>query len=154
MEGEMPTGETFSRQLIEEFLNGAGLNDLTNREGTLKWESPRYVVSERRLTLHLNTAARDHQSLFRIRIQADLSILQKDWGRALMTCNTWNRKTLWPTAFFWVENLDQDETGEIVLKRAMGFAPGAPQKLLSSFIVSTFAAGVAFWKWAHQEQGF
>jgi hypothetical protein len=149
----MPTVEPFNRRMIEKFLKSVGWNYMTTRNGDFVVQFTRDEDSGREMTF-LFVADGDEKEILLIRIHADLNVPKKDWGRALMTCNTWNRNYRWPTAYLGVEDPDRDKTGEIVLERQIDLSSGVHQELLNDFVFRTFAAGSKFWEWAHQEQGF
>ncbi|HLZ60092.1 MAG TPA: YbjN domain-containing protein, partial [Ktedonosporobacter sp.] len=90
--------------------------------------------------------------IYRILTTSDRRIPRNDWGRAVMICNTWNKERYWPKAFLSVRNPDSDAYGAITLEWQIDLGKGIHQELLNDFTMTILSGGIAFWKWAHQEQ--
>jgi hypothetical protein len=87
--------------------------------------------------------------VYEILFTGDFKISKRDWAKAVMTCNEWNREKRWPKAVLSVDR--EKETGEIRLVGALDLEFGVHQELLDDFTHYHVAGGAAFWDWVTGE---
>ena len=147
----MPTVQTFSRAMIENYLRKIDLRYLTDRDGDFHVAFS-YEADYGGSLTYLIMVEGKSSSILAVRIISDRRIAKSDWGRAVMACNTWNRERRWPKAYL-IADAAEDDTGKISLDLDVDLEQGVHQELLDEMLDSVFFGGGFFWKWAHQEQG-
>jgi hypothetical protein len=149
----MPTVEAFGPVMIEKFLKGAGLRFLKDEDGD-------YVVQFSHdddwgcsLTVNLMLVGKQKEVLA-LQVVPDKKVSRADWGRALLTCNEWNKKKSWPKGYLFAQNPDTDEKGRILASQSLDLEKGIHQEFFDFFTRGFISSAFEFYKWLHQEQGF
>ena len=145
----MPTVCKFDRSMIEKHLKSEELYYLVDSEGGYRVD---FEDHDNSLGCDLTAWLGEVEEVLSIFIGSTRQFPKREWGRAIMLCNTWNKENPGPKAFL-DTNPDTDTTGSIVLRQSYDLEQGIHQELLDDFITVTIGAAIAFWEWAHQEQG-
>ncbi len=149
----MPTVQKFDRSMIERYLKSRNLKYLVDSDGDYRVEFAYDESVGCGLKVLLIAAGPRHQ-IYQIVVLSDKRIPQKDWARAVMACNTWNKEKRWPKAYLYVADPSKDTVGMIMLEGQIDLEKGIHQELFNDFTDTIIATATSFWKWAHTEQGF
>jgi len=144
--------ESFSRSMMEKYLQERGLKYLTDRDGDFRVGFTYEQDIGCELTVWL-IAGGSRNQIYVVRIRSDKRIPKSDWTRVAMVCNTWNKERRWPKAYLYVRDPNTDTSGEILLEMQIDLQKGIHQELLNDFTDTAIATAYQFWRWAHQEQG-
>lgn len=149
----MPTVQKFDRSMIERFLKSRNLKYLVDSEGNYRVEFAYDESTGCELTVLL-IAAGSRRQIYQIVVLSDKRIPRKDWERAIMACNTWNKENHWPKAYLYVSDPSKDNFGMIMLEGQIDLEKGIHQELFDDFTDTIIVAAHSFWEWAYKEQGF
>ena len=145
--------QTFARGQIEKYLRKMELKFLQDSDGDFLVQFGYDDDYGCEITVYMMAAGK-RSDVYSIRINSDKRIPKRDWGQALMLCNTWNKERRWPKAYLSVRDPNNDTTASISLEFDIDLEQGIHQELLDDLTGTIIAGGCQFWEWAHKEQGF
>jgi len=148
----MPIVQNFDRSMIETHLRRRALQFLTDSDGDFvaQFRYDEEIGGE--LTVQY-MAEGSQNEIYTLRVRSSRTIPKNSWGRAIMSCNTWNKERRWPKAYLYVRDSMTDSSGEIILEEQIDLEKGVHQELLDDFTETVEGTAFAFWKWAYKEQG-
>lgn len=149
----MPTVKKFDRSMIENYLKSRNLKYLVDSDDDYRVEFAYSESTGCELTVLL-IAAGAKREIYQILVLSDKRIPKKDWGQAIMACNTWNKEKRWPKAYLYVSDPSKDSVGMIMLEGQIDLEKGIHQELFDDFTDTIIVTANSFWEWAHKEQGF
>lgn len=141
----------FNHDMIEGYLKAKDLNYLRDRDGDFVVQFGGSSKTGCNLELMIQVEG-SHKQILVVRIIGQRPIPKSDWGRVVMLCNDWNRKSRWPKAFLYYEGPNAAE-GKIMLEEQIDLGTGIHQELLNDFIETVFGSSVAFWEIHHRDHG-
>ncbi len=146
----MPTIETFSPAMIEAYVKAKEFAYLKDPHGDYFIEFAEQAECACHLTARLSITG-DQRDVYSIRVTSDRRIPQRDWGRAVLVCNQWNKERRWPKAY--LHHADKGaEHGDIILEGQIDLEAGIHQALFDSYTDTIIGTAFRFWEWAHQEK--
>jgi hypothetical protein len=147
----MPTVQKFVPSMMEEYLKGKDLKYMVDHDGDYRVEFAHDSECDCELTVWL-IAGGPQKDVYCVRVNTDKHIPQRDWGKAVLVCNQWNKERRWPKAFLYYKDSDS-EMGDILLEGQIDLEQGVHRELFNDFTDTVIATSFQFWKWAHEEKG-
>jgi len=147
----MPVVRTFNKELIEAYLRRKNLKFLVDSDGDYRVD---YAYDEEcgcEMTVWMILGG-SKKDIYCVRVNTDKRIAQRDWGKAVLICNQWNKEKRWPKAFLYYRDAEA-EHGDILLEGQIDLEQGIHQELFDDFTNTVIATAFQFWKWAHEEKG-
>lgn len=148
----MPTIETFTPAMIEAYAKAKDFAFLKDPQGDYCIEFAQQAECACRLSVWLS-ATGEQRDVYWVRVTSDTRIAQRDWGRAVLVCNQWNKERRWPKAYLHYAKKSA-EFGDIILEGQLDLETGIHQELFNSYTDTIIGTAFRFWEWAHQEKGF
>jgi len=137
--------------MIERYLQGKSLRFMVDADGDFRVEFAHDRECDCELTVWF-IAGGPKKDVYCVRVNSNKHIPQRDWGKAVLICNQWNKERRWPKAFLYYRD-SEAEHGDILLEGQIDLEQGIHQELFDDFTNTVIATAFQFWKWAHEEKG-
>src|SRR5579883_3502039 len=138
--------QSFSRKMIQNYLDSTDLRYLINREGDFIIEFAYDAEIDAELTFSLLAGGTNNQ-IYVITCHSNKRYGREEWPRIVYLCNRWNAERRWPKAYLYVKDPKVDQEGVILLEEQLDLEKGVHQELLSDFTETVISAGSKFWIW-------
>jgi Putative bacterial sensory transduction regulator len=146
----MGFAESFSRTMIEAFLEDGDLQYLRDRDGDFVVEfgydeeisgHPRFLLA----------VSGDDDEQYCLRGDTMRRVPRSDWDRFLRLCNEWNSLYKMPKVYFEVDDPNTSTTGRVVCEQWLNLEPGIHQELVNHLTSTFFSACFGFWRWLERQ---
>jgi hypothetical protein len=146
----MGFAESFSRAMIEAFLEDSDLQYLRDRDGDFVVEfgydeeisgHPRFLLA----------VTGDDDEQYCLRGDAMRRVPRADWDRFLRLCNEWNSLYKMPKVYLEVDDPNTSTTGRVVCEQWLNLEPGIPQEFVNHLTSTFFSACFSFWRWLERQ---